>query len=397
MHTEPIHTAAMEPLMPRETQGIGELSYQILLQAGGLRSGLPDQSLRQIATLIASMNSYYSNLIEGHRTYPGEIDAALAASDASDSKKAALKQLGRAHEAVELLMRQRLEAEPNLEICSGHSICWLHAELYSRLPAEFRTVKDNDGREYPVQPGKFRDHPTHVGRHIAPRADKLPTFMTRYAEVYAFESIRPEDRLIAAMAAHHRFMWIHPFADGNGRVARLLTTAYLIRAGVDDLGLWSWARGLARAREDYYAHLEEADHPRRGDRDGRGQLSEASLRAFVQFGLEVIRDQMTFMSEKLDLLKLEPRLEDHIRRDRPFGQVKNPEAYVRILIEILRRGELPRGQIGSLIGKAPRTARLLINSLDEAGYVCSDGPKKALRIAFTPVLRDACFPRLFIP
>lgn len=397
MSAEPVYVASMEPLLPRDRTGINELSYRILLQAGGMKGGLPKATVRQIADIVAGMNSYYSNLIEGHRTYPGEIDAARLTSGTSDPKKAALMQLGQAHEVVEQSMRERLLAEPELEICSGDFIRWLHLELYSRLPEEFRSVKDSEGRGYPVEPGAFRDHPAHVGRHIAPTADKLPAFVARFREAYSLKSVRPEDRLIAAMASHHRIMWIHPFADGNGRVARLLTTAYLIRAGVDDFGLWSWSRGLARERENYYAHLQEADHPRRGDHDGRGQLSEASLRNFIEFGLEVILDQIAFMSEKLDFLKLEHRLEDHIRRDQPFGTDKNAEAYARILIEIFRRGELPRGQVGSLIGKAPRTARLFINALEKAGYVCSDGPKKALRISFAPDLRDACFPRLFIP
>lgn len=397
MSTEPIYAASMEPLLPRDTEGIGELSYQILLRAGGIRGGLPDATVREIAVLVRGMNSYYSNLIEGHRTYPGEMDAALLANDTADPKKAALQQLGQAHEEVERLMHRRLLKEADLDICSEAFMRWLHGELYQRLPAEFRVVQDKDGKAYPVEPGQFRDHPTHVRRHIAPRADKLSAFISRFREVYSFQSVRPGDRLMAAMAAHHRFMWIHPFSDGNGRVARLLTTAYLIRAGVDDLGLWSWTRGLARAREDYYAYLAEADHPRRGERDGRGQLSEASLSAFIKFGLEVILDQVKFMSEKLDLLQLETRLEDHIRRDLPLGKVKDPEAYVRILIEIMRRGELPRGRVAPLIGKAPRTARLFINALEQAAYVRSDGPKKALRIAFAPRLRDACFPQLFIP
>jgi Fic family protein len=387
----------MEPLLPRRNAGVDALSYDILLKTGALKSALPLISTRQVASLIAGMNSYYSNLIEGHRTYPGEINAARKADYSADPKKAALQKLGVAHEEVERLLRQRLESEPDLEICSEDFMCWIHFELYQRLPAEFRLVRDSDGNEYPVEPGKFRDHPANVGQHIAPQADKLSRFVARFTEAYSFKTVSANDRLIAAMAAHHRFMWIHPFSDGNGRVARLLTTAYLIRSGVDDLGLWSWARGLARAREMYYGFLQDADHPRRGDRDGRGQLSEASLTAFVQFGLEVIKDQIQFMSEKLDLLKFEMRLEDHVRRDLPFGDTRNADAYVRILIEILRRGELPRGKVAPLIGKAARTARPLIGSLERAGYVTSKGPKKPLRICFAPELRDACLPRLFIP
>lgn len=55
-------------------------------------------------------------------------------------------------------------------------MCWLRYELYTRLPEEFCVVKDADGNEYPVELGKFRDHPAHVGHHIVPRADELSDF-----------------------------------------------------------------------------------------------------------------------------------------------------------------------------------------------------------------------------
>ena len=41
------------------------------------------------------------------------------------------------------------------------------------------------------------------------------------------EKYQGDRKLIAVMAAHHRFAWIHPFIDGNGRVGRLLTDAIL--------------------------------------------------------------------------------------------------------------------------------------------------------------------------
>jgi Fic family protein len=201
------------------------------------------------------------------------MDAVRSKAFSADPKQVALQQLGFAHEEVEHLMRARLQSEPNLEPCSSDFIRGLHSELYQRLPNEFRVVKNQAGeKEYPIQPGNFPDHPAGVGHHSAPEHSWLDAFMSRFEQAYSTNSIAPTDQLIAALAAHHRFMWIHPFSDGNGRVARLMTSAYLIRIGIDDLGLWSWARGLARSQSDYYAYLQEADHPRRGDRDGKGAL-----------------------------------------------------------------------------------------------------------------------------
>jgi len=55
---------------------------------------------------------------------------------------------------------------------------------------------------------------------------------------------------LAAAAAHHRLLWIHPFLDGNGRVARLMSHAMLLEA-LDTGAVWSVARGLARKVADY--------------------------------------------------------------------------------------------------------------------------------------------------
>ena len=67
------------------------------------------------------------------------------------------------------------------------------------------------------------------------------------------------ESIVGAAAAHHRLAWIHPFVDGNGRVARLMSHAMLLeRAGYG--AVWSVARGLARNVEAYKGHLAACDH-----------------------------------------------------------------------------------------------------------------------------------------
>jgi Fic family protein len=85
---------------------------------------------------------------------------------------------------------------------------------------------------------------------------------------------------MAAIASHHRLMWIHPFLDGNGRVARLYTDACFCRLPLPGYGLWNVSRGLARRRDEYMAALTSADAPRRNDYDGRGSLSNDELARF---------------------------------------------------------------------------------------------------------------------
>ncbi len=75
-----------------------------------------------------------------------------------------------------------------------------------------------------VLPGRLCDRDEQVGRHIAPSPDEFASWMARF-DACAPESFGRAERLVASAAAHHRLLWIHPFADRNGRVARLLSHA----------------------------------------------------------------------------------------------------------------------------------------------------------------------------
>jgi hypothetical protein len=95
-------------------------------------------------------------------------------------------------------------------------------------------------------------------------------------------------------------LWIHPFIDGNGRVARLMSHAVLVEA-LDSGALWSVARGLARHVETYKQQLAACDLPRRNDLDGRGHLSEEALADFAAFFLDLCIDQVEFMDGLISL------------------------------------------------------------------------------------------------
>ena len=69
----------------------------------------------------------------------------------------------------------------------------------------------------------------------------------------------------------------------------------MLRRALDTQGLRSLARGLARQESTCKAHHAACDAPRRGDRDGRGTLSEAALVAFTEFFLRSCIDQVEFM------------------------------------------------------------------------------------------------------
>ena len=141
-------------------------------------------------------------------------------------------------------------------------------------------------------PGDLRLRDVRVGRHIPVSPGAVPRFLARFEETYG--NLGRSETIMTAAAAHHRLLWIHPFLDGNGRVARLMSHAVLLEV-LDTGGIWSVARGLAHNETAYKDHLMACDQPRRNDLDGRGPRSEEALASFTRFFLETALDQVKFM------------------------------------------------------------------------------------------------------
>src|SRR4051812_15432591 len=97
---------AMEPLLPQFAQAeLAELTCGILLAAGKLSGQVPAEIPRhRIALLVRAMNSYYSNLIEGHKTLPRDIERAQRHDYSTDPVRRENQHLTRAHIEVEEAM-----------------------------------------------------------------------------------------------------------------------------------------------------------------------------------------------------------------------------------------------------------------------------------------------------
>jgi len=385
----------MEPMLPSGgKESLAELSKQIFLHAGRLSAQVPaEKTQRQIAEVVRMMNSYYSNLIEGHKTYPREIEKALH-NDFSGNKEAKHNQLlSVAHIAVERMMETKVPEELNL--FSRDFLSWIHREFFKRLPDELRMSFTKSGKPYEVYPGEIRTFNVDVGRHTLIDFRDIPKFLQAFEERYGNQKVLPTDRLIAIAASHHRLAWIHPFGDGNGRVARLFSHALLLREEIGGCGLWTLSRGLARAKNDYFAYLNNADRQRINDLDGRGNLSEKYLVEFCEFFLKTILDQIQFMEKTLRLAELENGIVFYTSRvERIFG--KDEERGRRLLIAALHHGEVRRGELAAITSKGETTARKILQKALDAGLLASGTPKGPVRLAFPAKVLDHYFPGLYV-
>jgi Fic family protein len=384
--------AMMEPLVPAEASGELEDEVISLVAEANQLAGRVHPILRDsIGDLVRSMNCYYSNLIEGHDTHPRDIDRALANNFSDEPKRRELQQEAVAHIHVQQLIDSG--NDPDVWPASAAYASWLHETFCSRLPPEMLWVTNpTTGERLPVVPGQWRTHEVVVGRHLPPEPADLPRFLARFDRAYKAPPLNRMRQIQTVGAAHHRFLWIHPFLDGNGRVARLMSHALLKRLGIGT-SLWSVARGLAREDELYKKLLMVADSPRDGDRDGRGNLTERGLVMFCRFFLEQSVDQIRFMAGLLEPQMLLTRMEIHIEEEIRAKRLQRGSFVV--LREAVLAGEVERSKVPMLTGYEERAARNVTAALVERGMLSAASHRAPLRLAFPADVAERWFPNLY--
>ncbi|MDB5769660.1 MAG: Fic family protein, partial [Burkholderia sp.] len=342
-----------EPMLPQINKEELYAQAARIAQAGlGLTSAAHPSARAAVRELVRSMNSYYSNRIEGQGTHPLNIEKALRHDFSQRPDVAKLQRIAIAHIDAERELEDRVIAGESA--LTSDFLIAAHAALYSRLSEADRTIDDG----HIVIPGQVRQESVEVGRHVPPVAESLPKFLARMDEAYA-KPMGWDNQLIAIACLHHRATWVHPFRDGNGRATRLQSQCALW--SLSD-GLWSPSRGLARAREGYYAYLHNADAPRRGDLDGRGNLTAAGLTEWVKFFLSVCEDQVNYMARMLELDGMKRRIEALITFRAAHDKNIRPEAILP-LYHVFAAGPVTRGEFNQMTGLGERTARSLLSRL----------------------------------
>jgi Fic family protein len=382
----------MEPLVlpegSRHRGPLSDLAIELVAASSGFRRSLPPGIVGPLAELVRAMNCYYSNLIEGHKTHPIDIERALKNKYSADPEKRNLQLEAKAHVAVQ---RWIDDGGVKGRSATAGTLCEIHRRFSEQLPAELLVATDPEsGRTVSVVGGELRRDDVRVGRHLAISPGAVPRFMRHFEQVYA--ALGRSETILAAAGAHHRLLWIHPFADGNGRIARLMSHASLLEA-LDTGSLWSVARGLARSVAEYKEHLMNCDSPRRSALDGRGALSEEALAEFTTFFLRTCLDQVRFMEELMQPDRLRGRILLWAEEDIRAGAL--PAKSGQVLEAVLFRGDLPRGDVPALLRASERAARRAVSALLHRGVLSSASTRAPLFIAFPAVLAARWMPGLF--
>jgi Fic family protein len=185
-----------------------------------------------------------------------------------------------------------------------------------------------------VEPGEVRSHSVAVGNYRGAPAEDCDYLIDRLAEWLesdTFKSEIPEVNFALAVAgavlAHLYIAWIHPFADGNGRTARLLEFLILARCGkvpMPAAHLLSNHYNLTRDR--YYRELGMASET----------LSiKSMLRYSVEGFVDGLRDQVAEVREH-QLIVSWTNLVHEVMRQFPAGEVRDRQ---RTLVLAMRRSQ----------------------------------------------------------
>ena len=161
------------------------------------------------------------------------------------------------------------------------------SELHKMIVDGLLPPPDGEGD---ATPGKFRKRNLKINKssHKPPDWLKVDDYMNELIDFVNRED-SPKYDLLKAAIAHHRFVWIHPYGNGNGRTVRLFTYAMLVKTGFNvNVGrIINPTAVFCSNRNDYYSFLSEAD---KGTDEG--------IMAWVEYVLKGLKEEI----EKIDKL-----------------------------------------------------------------------------------------------
>lgn len=352
----------LEPLLPGDVpQALLDKSDTLLRETVRLSTMLAPQTAKRVGELLRITNSFYSNLIEGQYTEPLEL-----AAHAPKRSRKQLTQLAYTHmDAQHTFERaiQRFKSATWSDLFDPMFLERVHARIFRDATDAELTLEDGSV----MKAGNLRARNVRVGHHTAPDQGIVLPMMQRMQQVYGQQQDFRR-QLLGALAYHHRFAWVHPFLDGNGRAVRLITHLHLQKLGLSS-ELWSISRGLARQQSEYYERLRHADQPRQGDLDGRGQLTQRGLFEFIHFMLDTCIDQVNYMTQALSTHTLRERLEMLMLTEPKFKAAGvRPEA-ARALHILLTQGSVSRSDFKTYLGVGDRLATAQLTALINLGVV----------------------------
>ena len=300
-------------------------------------------SLRETAKLYTT---HYSTMMEGNELNPDEVKEVVQLDGHFPGRERDEREVKGYYAALAQLEQYAAQNIPLTE----KIIQTLHALVMSDGRARIKPTPYRDGQNV------IKDSSTQAIVYLPPEAKDAPGLM-RNLVAWIKENNELPCPIVAGIA-HYQFATIHPYYDGNGRTARLLTTLILHLGGYDLKGLYSLEEYYAKNLLGYYRAITVG--PSHNYYLGR---AESDITDWVEY----FTGGMAFSFEKVisQMIESEKQGEkDHSKLMRSLDPKQ------RKSLELFKNYEtVTSKQIGALFGFQPRTSSMLCKKWVESGFL----------------------------
>jgi len=298
-------------------------------------------SLRETARLYTT---HYSTMIEGNRLTPNEVEEVLKHAGhfpGRERDESEVKGYYLALNQVEKWAAKQISVSEKM-------IQTMHALVMGKGRSVVKATSYRDGQNV-IREG-------HKGRivYLPPEAKEVPDLMAGMVNWVGQKSDLPCP--IVAAIAHYQFATIHPYYDGNGRTARLLTTLILHLGGYDLKGLYSLEEYYAQRLSDYYQAISIG--PTYNYYDGR---AESDITSWVEYFIEGMALAFENVLKQMKIVEKEDDKSPALRQLDPKQR--------KVLTLFEKFETVTAAQIGKLFHFKPRTSSELCKKWVEASFL----------------------------
>ncbi len=219
------------------------------LRTKKLGGDVPPYIFFQLKDIFHILETLGSARIEGNNTTLAEyVEKIIENEEKKDESNDEIKNLERAIEFI----------EANTDEVTVLNRAFI-SEIHKILTKELTPPPKGEGSLYP---GELRKHPVSIksSGHTPPPPVLLSNYFEKFVE-FINTPHKEQYQLLMVAVAHHRFEYIHPFDNGNGRMGRLLNYAFLIKLGfkVKNGRIINPSSVFYTDRDKYYDMLSKAD------------------------------------------------------------------------------------------------------------------------------------------
>jgi len=328
--------------------------------------------LRETARLFTT---HYSTMIEGNRLTQEQVAQVITSGQHFPERERDQNEVKGYYAALDEVESLTAGGERLAEV----AVRRLHALVMGGGRKRVKPTPYRDGQNV------IRDSRSNSIVYLPPEAKDVPRLMEQLISWLNVQA-GPDEELpvpVKAAIAHYQYATIHPYFDGNGRTARLLTTLILHLGGYGLKGLYALEEYYARNLGDYYAALTIGQS--HNYYLGR---AEADITGWIAYFIEGMADSFE-------------RVREQTRREAKTGTadhsslLRNLDARQRKVLTLFESSrELTAREIGGLFGYQPRTASELCRRWVEQGFLeVANAAKKSRRYRLAAPYEDMIISR----